>query len=79
LRITTAGPYTFSLQSDEGSMMWLGEESIINNDGLHGMVIKTGTHRLPAALHAIRIDYFEKGGGAGCVFKYQGADTNNRN
>jgi len=78
IRMTTGGQYTWFLTSDDGSNMWLDEAMLVHNDGLHGMKVMTGTAVSPAGLSAIRIDYFEKGGGAGMKFEYQGSDTSNK-
>jgi hypothetical protein len=75
LRIEQEGEYHFELTSDDGSKMWLRERTIVNNNGLHGMVMKSGTASLGADLHAVRIEFFQKGGGAGITFKYKGPDS----
>ncbi|MEO0474670.1 MAG: PA14 domain-containing protein [Planctomycetota bacterium] len=36
LRVKKAGEYTFRLRSDDGSRLWIGNEEVINHDGLHG-------------------------------------------
>ena len=37
IRIDSAGSYTFYLDSDDGSKLWLNNTLLVNNDGLHGM------------------------------------------
>lgn len=61
------GIYTFSTNSDDGSALYIGDEQVVNNDGLHGMVTKSGTIPLAAGWHQIRIEFFENGGGAGLI------------
>lgn len=61
------GIYTFSTNSDDGSALYIGDEQVVNNDGLHGMVSKSGTIPLAAGWHQIRIEFFENGGGAGLI------------
>lgn len=61
------GIYTFSTNSDDGSALYIGDEMVVNNDGLHGMVKKGGTIPLRAGWHKIRIEFFENGGGAGLI------------
>jgi hypothetical protein len=78
LRVDQAGEYRFELTSDDGSKMWLADRVLVNNNGLHGMIMKHGTASLSTDLHAIRIEFFQKGGGAGIIFKYQGPDSGNR-
>lgn len=73
--VTTQGSYKFSLQSDDGSKLYVGTARLVSNDGCHGMVKKDGSRTLQSGRTAIRVDYFEKGGGAGIYFKYSGPDT----
>ena len=39
----SAGGVGFSLTSDDGSKLWVNGDLVVNNDGLHEMVTKTGT------------------------------------
>ncbi|MGV6814506.1 MAG: M12 family metallo-peptidase [Phycisphaerales bacterium] len=61
------GVYTFTTDSDDGSRLWIGDELVVNNDGLHGMVKRGGTIPLHAGWHRLRIEFFENGGGAGLI------------
>ncbi len=70
--IETAGNYTFFLQSDDGSKMWLDGEEFISNDGVHGMIEKSSTKFLTSGYHDIRVEFFENGGGAGLIWMWQG-------
>ncbi|HEX2534409.1 MAG TPA: fibronectin type III domain-containing protein, partial [Chitinophagaceae bacterium] len=55
LRITTGGTYTFYTASDEGSKLYIGafdEASlVVNNDGLHTKVEKSGTRTLAPGIY----------------------------
>jgi alpha-L-fucosidase len=55
---------TFKLTSDDGSMLWIGDEVAIDNDGLHSAVTKTGSVALGAGWHPIRLRWFNRTGGA---------------
>jgi len=72
VRVDQSGTYTFSLTSDDGSRLSIGSTAVVINDGLHGMQETTGTIALSAGKHAITIDFFEAGGGAGCIAQIQG-------
>ena len=73
INITTAGSYTFYLNSDDGSYMWLdGAAFITNNDGGHGMQEKSASKTLALGYHAFVIQYMQQGGGAGLIFSYAG-------
>ena len=61
--LPTDGVYTFSTRSDDGSMLYIDENPIVNNDGLHGATTQEGqTEYLVAGTHAITITFFENGG-----------------
>jgi hypothetical protein len=77
LRIRQTGTYKFELESDDGSFLWMGDQPLIDNDGLHGMKKKQGSKNCGTAT-AIRIDFFENGGGAGCKFRYNGPQTSSK-
>jgi len=78
LIISGAGSYRFSLRSDDGSKMYIDNRFMLNNDGLHGMRYGYSTRTLGKGQFRVRIEFFENGGGAGCEFRYRGADTRNR-
>ncbi len=61
--IKETGEYTFYTESDDGSRLYLNGETIVENDGLHGMEEKTGNISLEKGIHELGIDYFEAGGG----------------
>jgi hexosaminidase len=58
------GMYEFSLTSDDGSTLSLGNDVIVDNDGLHGAQERSGMVALRAGPHALTLRYFQAGGGA---------------
>ncbi|MBM4112429.1 MAG: hypothetical protein FJ253_03495 [Phycisphaerae bacterium] len=70
--VPSNGLYTFYLNSDDGSRLLVDGNEIIDNDGLHGMVEKSGIAPLAEGRHAIRVEFFEAGGGAGCILSFSG-------
>ena len=64
--------YTFFVESDDGSKLFIGDNLVVDNDGLHGMVDVSGQIALLPGPHRIRIEFFERGGGAGVIFRFQG-------
>jgi len=66
------GVYTFELESDDGSLLYIGEDLIVDNNGLHGMQTAGGSIGLKAGPHALRIEFFEAGGGAGLIYRWNG-------
>jgi len=75
VNIPTTNLYQFHLNSDDGSKLYLGGVLVLNNDGLHGMVEKsTALLGLRAGTHAVRVEFFEGGGGAGLIASLSGTD-----
>ena len=72
VRVDQAGPHVFSIESDDGSRLLVGDTPVAINDGLHGMVERSGTIALAPGKHALRIEFFEAGGGAGCIARLEG-------
>jgi hypothetical protein len=62
VRIPEAGVYMFSTSSDDGSRLWINDQPVVNNDGLHGMAEKSGKLALDKGFHHIRVGYFERTG-----------------
>jgi len=58
VQVPEDGIYRFTLRSDDGAALYVGDEAVINNDGLHGLVEKSGEIALAAGLHPTRVDYF---------------------
>lgn len=71
LEIEFDGEYTFKLTSDDGSRLLIDEETIIDNDGLHGAISRTGTVSLDKGFHHIKLEYFEKTRGQFLDLQYQ--------
>ncbi len=65
-----SGEYTISLESDDGSLLWLDDELLIDNDGNHAMDEVSTTLHLEAGAHDIEIGYIEAGGGAGLILRW---------
>jgi alpha-L-rhamnosidase len=63
LEILLPGKYTFYTQSNDGSQLFINDRLIVNNDGLHLVEEQQGSVTLSAGKHAIRVTYFQEGGG----------------
>lgn len=75
LRVPATGVWNLSTESDDGSRLFVNGQLLVNNDGLHGMVDRTGSVALEAGLHAIVVEFFENGGGAGEIVRWEGPGT----
>jgi alpha-L-fucosidase len=63
IKIDQQSIYEFFLASDDGSRLFIDDEEVIDNDGDHGTVEKTGRIALRKGLHKLRVIYFDSGGG----------------
>jgi hypothetical protein len=57
--INDAGMYTFSLLSDDGAKLYIDDQIVIDNDGVHPPKETPGAVELAAGLHRIRVSYFQ--------------------
>lgn len=65
IKIPTDGVYEFSLASDDGSKLWIGDE-VLDNDGPHGNIEKTGVFALKKGFHRFKLSFFQ-GSGEGAL------------
>lgn len=71
IEIQAAGHYVFALDSDDGSKLFLGDRLLIAYDGLHGGGnVQSYVVPLEKGFYPIRIEYFQKGGGAFLNLRY---------
>jgi len=63
IKIEKDAIYTFFTDSDDGSMLYIDDEEIVNNDGDHGNVEKSGKNALKKGFHKLKVLYFDSGGG----------------
>ena len=75
IEIQDAGNWTFYLDSDDGSELWINGVSLIQNYGSHGMREISGTLNLEQGLHDFKIEFFQGGGPHGLRFSYEGPNT----
>ena len=61
--IREKGVYTFYTDSDDGSQLFIDDNLVVDNDGLHSMTEASGSAALEIGYHPIRVTYFEKSGG----------------
>ncbi len=60
--VPVTGVYTFLLSSDDGAVLRIDSEKLIDNDGLHGEKERGGQIALQKGLHSISLDYLQGGG-----------------
>jgi hypothetical protein len=75
VEITQAGTYQFCSTSDDGSFLFVDDNRIVNNDGLHGAVRVCGNVVLSPGMHNVRVRGFQHWGGIYQTADYSGPDT----
>ena len=59
LKVEESGSYEIRLTSDDGSILWIDDYKVIDNDLPHGMRLKTDTVGLFNRVYTIRIWYYD--------------------
>lgn len=72
IQLPVNGRYTFYLSSDEGSKLTIDGVQVVNNDGLHTVIEKSGTIKLAPGRHPIVATYFEKLGSETLAVQFAG-------
>jgi hypothetical protein len=78
VKVPETGIYEFFTDSDDGSLLHIDGRLIVNNDGLHGSVQKSGLIALEKGLHAIRVDFIERSGGSNLTVSAEGPGLPNQ-
>lgn len=64
VRIPSDDLYEFHLNTDDGALLYIDDQLVVDNDGQHDLHDKSGFLPLQKGLHSIRIQYFNTGTGA---------------
>ncbi|KQX15027.1 family 20 glycosylhydrolase [Flavobacterium sp. Root420] len=74
--IPETGNYTISTLSDDGSKLFIDNELIVNNDGIHWLNEAYGAVKLEKGFHKINISYFDQIGGTtlSCFIQQEGKE-----
>jgi hypothetical protein len=62
LIVDTEADYTFHILSDDGAVVNIDGTLIVDNDGAHGPLDKSGPVHLVKGTHGISVDYFQTSG-----------------
>lgn len=62
INVPADGIYEFQLESDDGSVLLIGDETVVDNDGLHTPQALTGVVPLRKGFHRLRLKFFQAGG-----------------
>lgn len=77
--VPESGIYSFYLTSDDGSALSVDNKKVINNDGLHSAIERSGEVALEKGLHQFSLDFIEGGGGYTLRLLYALKDGQPRN
>ena len=64
LKVQSDGFYQFVLESDDGSILQIDDEVVVDNDGNHASRIVTGHIPLRRGFHKLKLNYYQSEGGA---------------
>ncbi|MDJ1485193.1 family 20 glycosylhydrolase [Cytophagaceae bacterium YF14B1] len=70
LNIPETGVYSFYLTCDDGGVLRVAGREVVNNDGQHSAIEKSGQVALKKGLQPIEIDFIEGGGGYALKLQY---------
>jgi len=62
VNIPVDGLYEFGISSDDGSLLWVSDSLMVNNDGVHGGGLVYGLVALRAGLHPLKVHMFQAKG-----------------
>jgi alpha-L-fucosidase len=71
IRIEKAGMYDFFTSSDDGSILYIDDQLIVDNNGSHGMEEKGDKAALQKGWHKIKLMYFDSAGDNGLSVSMQ--------
>ncbi|MDZ4755408.1 MAG: alpha-L-fucosidase [Phycisphaerae bacterium] len=72
LMVPFEGMWSFRLGSDDGSLLFIDEKLVVDNDGLHSYTEVEGDAPLARGLHLIQIYYFENEGQQDFTVRWNG-------
>lgn len=70
IEVPETGIYSFFLLADDGAILSIGDKLVINNDGQHGPIEKSGQVALQKGVHPFALHFIEAGGGFSLSLKY---------
>ena len=63
IKIPYDGNYTFYTNSDDGTKLFIDDQPIVNNDGNHAPIERSGFAYLKKGFHKIKVEFYQAGGG----------------
>jgi outer membrane protein assembly factor BamB len=78
LTVPQNGIYTFYLESNDGSKLFIRGRQLIDNDGGHGALEKSGQIPLQTGKYPLVVKYFQMGGGQALKVSWESAGFSKR-
>ena len=78
IKIEVEGSYTFYTTSDDGSLLYIEGNLIVNNDNVHGPRERSGTIQLLPGYYEIKVRFYERSGGEELTVSYSGPGISKR-
>ncbi len=72
IQVPADGLYSFYLGSDDGSVLWIANRTVIDNDKVHAFTARSGRIELEKGLYPFRLKYFDWFGDAGLLLEWRG-------
>ena len=72
LAVPGTGTYTFSLTSDDGSVLRINGVTVVDHDGVHSASTKTGTVALSQGSADLDVRFFDNTGSSACSLQWSG-------
>ncbi|MGO9481476.1 MAG: alpha-L-arabinofuranosidase C-terminal domain-containing protein [Candidatus Kryptoniota bacterium] len=72
IKLPKGGSYTFYLNSDDGSSLYIDGDLVVSNDGQHAPEERAGIAFLTAGYHEIKVTFFQASGGMALDASIQG-------
>jgi len=72
IKIPADGVYNFYISSDDGSKLFIDNKTLIDNDGMHGIIEKSNEIPLAKGFHPIKVLFFERSGGDALQVQWKG-------
>lgn len=72
IKVPTTGVYTLYSESNDGSLLYIDGKQIVDNDMFHKVQERFRKVGLEAGWHAIKLEYFQMGGGKGLRVSWKG-------
>jgi hexosaminidase len=75
VKVESDGYYQFAVESDDGTVLEIDDEVVVDNDGNHPSRRITGYIPLRQGFHKMRLRYFQAEGGASLDVSWGAADA----